>query len=100
MISQSYDIDADALYIELRKNAVARTVQIDSGTLVDVDAAGHVLGIEVVHPQRSWPLRAIIDRFGVTADDARELNIYFPMIAQTSPPSDPLHLGLRVTVPA
>jgi uncharacterized protein YuzE len=98
MISQSFDIDADALYIELHSRAVARTVQIDSGTLVDLDDAGQLLGIEVIHPQRSWPLHAIIERFGVTADAALELNTYFPMIAQTSPPSDALQLGLRVAI--
>jgi uncharacterized protein YuzE len=98
MISQSYDIDADALYIELDSRAVARTVQIDSGTLVDLDAAGQLLGIEVIHPQRSWPLATIIERFAVTAGVARELNTYFPMIAQTSPPSDSLDLGLRVLI--
>lgn len=98
MISQTYDLDADALYIELYDRVVARTVQIDSGTLVDLDAAGMLLGIEVIHPQRRWPLGAIIERFGIDAEDARELNTYFPMVAQTSPPSDPLDLGIRVLI--
>lgn len=98
MISQTYDVDADALYIELDNRAVARTVQIDSGTLVDLDDAGHVLGIEVIHPQRRWPLSAIIERFGITAESARELNTYFPMAVQASLPSDPLDLGLRILI--
>ncbi len=39
----TYDLEADALVARLAEGAVARTVEVDSGTLVDVDAAGRVL---------------------------------------------------------
>jgi uncharacterized protein YuzE len=42
MIKKSYDLDADALYITLTDHEVIRTVQIDGGTLVDLDADGGV----------------------------------------------------------
>ncbi|MBX5473738.1 MAG: DUF2283 domain-containing protein [Thermoleophilia bacterium] len=39
-------MEADALAIELAEGAVARTVEVGTGTLVDLDAAGRVLSIE------------------------------------------------------
>ena len=95
MISQSYDLDAGALYIRLADGQVARTAQVDNGTLVDLDAAGDVVGIEVILPARTWPLEEILGRFGVSEHDARELRAYF------SPParlSQPVHPGPRVPV--
>lgn len=95
MISQSYDFDADALYIELNDRQVARTVQVDAGTLVDLDLDGNAVGIEVIQPQRSWPLDEILSRFAITEDDARELWAYFAEPAQLVPPA---HLDPRVPV--
>jgi len=89
MISQSYDLDANALYIELNSRQVARTVQLDAGTLIDLDADGSVVGIEVIQPQRLWSLDDIISRFAVTEDDARELRAYFPYPTQLIPPQHP-----------
>jgi uncharacterized protein YuzE len=59
-----YDQAADALYITLAEGVqVSRTVQIDAGTLVDLDRFGNVRGIEVVRPGRTWPLDEILSRF-------------------------------------
>ena len=89
MISQHYDLDADALYIELANHQVARTVQVDAGTLVDLDASGGVVGIEVVHPGRAWPRDQILDQFTISEDNARELRTYFPHSAQLTSPEHP-----------
>jgi len=90
MISQRYDLDANALYIELGEGPAARTVQVDSGTLVDLDPAGNVLGIEVIQPERSWPLEEILRRFFFAEEDARELRVYFPHPeTQIHPPAHP-----------
>jgi uncharacterized protein YuzE len=89
MISQSYDLDADALYIELADSQAGRTVQVDVGTLVDLDLAGNVVGIEVIQPARMWPLGEILARFNVSDDDARELRAYFAHPAQLVPPAHP-----------
>jgi uncharacterized protein YuzE len=78
MIKQSYDLDADALYIELADRKVARTVEIDSGTLVNLDFADRVVGIEVIRTRRAWPLEEILMRFRVPEGQARELRAYFP----------------------
>ena len=60
----TYDETADALYIYVREGQkVARTEMIDGGTLVDVDASGDLIGIEVLAPARDWPLDEIMERF-------------------------------------
>lgn len=61
----TYDTDADAAYIRLSDHKVARTAEIDSGTLVDLDADGQVVGVEVIGPRRDWPLQQILDKFPV-----------------------------------
>lgn len=68
LISTSRDFDADALYLQLAKGRVHRTIELDEGTLVDVDMTGSPLGIEVLNPARDWPLQAFVDRFGVDDD--------------------------------
>jgi uncharacterized protein YuzE len=59
-----YDQQADALYITLAELAeVARTVQIDPGTLVDLDGRGWLIGVEILRAARPWPLDEILSRF-------------------------------------
>jgi uncharacterized protein YuzE len=64
-----YDKDADALEITLRNAIVARTVEIDAGTLVDVDEAGVAVSIEVIRPARVLPIDQIVGRFQLADDD-------------------------------
>lgn len=89
MISQSYDLTADALYITVTDRKIARTAEVDTGTLVDLDAAGSIVGIEVISPARVWPLREILARFDVTAEDAEQLRAYFRQPAQLAVPAHP-----------
>ncbi len=90
MISQRYDLDAGALYIELADCLAARTEQVDGGTLVDLDSAGNVIGIEVINPERLWPLEEILHRFAISEEDARELRAYFPHPVAIVPPEHPV----------
>ena len=73
MISWSYDPEAGALYITLRELAdgehVTRTTEIDPGTMVDEDAEGKILGIEVLSPSRPWPLPEILRRWQISDED-------------------------------
>jgi uncharacterized protein YuzE len=82
MIHQSYDLDADALYITLADRDVARTAEMDQGTLVDLDTMGAVVGIEVIRPQRAWPVRELISKFGIDRSTASYLLAYFGNPAQ------------------
>jgi uncharacterized protein YuzE len=68
-----YDNDADALEIALRDGIVCRTVQIDAGTLVDVNEHGQVLSLEFIRPARPWPLDDILGRFEIDDRDAEQL---------------------------
>lgn len=68
-MKSTYDRDADALYISFGEAAdVARSVEIDPGTLVDIDRFGHLVGVEVLHPAREWPLSDIAAACKVTAE--------------------------------
>ena len=81
----SYDETVDAVYISLSDSIVERTIEIDPGTLVDVDGSGRLVGIEVIRPARKWPLTAIAEAYGLGDDDVRALEALWPEAGGTSP---------------
>lgn len=60
-VHYTYDEQADALYIVVQEGLVARSIEIDEMTLVDVDDQGQALGIEMLAPARAWPLDSLRD---------------------------------------
>jgi uncharacterized protein YuzE len=80
-----YDRDADSLYIHLSDARVESTSQIDPGTLLDLDAVGQMVGIEVLHPSRIWPVRDVLDRSELAADDRALLSVLFDSMSATHP---------------
>jgi uncharacterized protein YuzE len=70
MLSFDFDPEADALAILVADGLVARTIEIDPGTLVDVDGAGRALTIELIRPNRLWPIDEVVDEFDIEDDDA------------------------------
>jgi uncharacterized protein YuzE len=44
----SYDAEVDALYIQLRQGDPTTSVDLEEGVTADLDADGHVLGLEVL----------------------------------------------------
>jgi uncharacterized protein YuzE len=43
-----YDPEVDALHIELRDDAIAKSVDLEAGVTLDYDASGQVIGIEIL----------------------------------------------------
>ena len=50
-----YDKEADALYIEFRKGKFAKNRKIDDFTIIDLDAEGKILGIELLEVSKRMP---------------------------------------------
>ena len=69
----NYSTDADVLDINLDEGIVARTVEIETGTLADLDEHGHLLSIEVIRPGRRWALEEILSLYEVRESDAEVL---------------------------
>ncbi len=47
-----YDQEANALYITLREAQVAKTNEVTDNFIVDLDAEGRPIGIEILHVRR------------------------------------------------
>ena len=43
-----YDPEADALYIQIREVRPHDNIDIEDGVTVDVDAEGHIVGVEML----------------------------------------------------
>jgi uncharacterized protein YuzE len=61
----TYDKQADAAYYRLMPEGtpVRRTVQLDSGTTVDLTGGDEVVGVEVINPVRFWPVEVVLAQF-------------------------------------
>lgn len=61
----SYDPKADALYIKFQEGSAARTRKVEDAMLVDMDAAGRLVGIEIIGMKGRIPIpelgRIILD---------------------------------------
>lgn len=51
-----YDREADALYIQLREAQPEDNIDIEEGVTVDLDADGHIIGIEVLDASKRFSL--------------------------------------------
>lgn len=60
-----YDSTADSYVVELSSEPFNCTVRIDDANLVDLDAAGNVIAIEILEPKAAR-LEMIATRFGLT----------------------------------
>jgi len=98
MIELKWDTEADALYIALASAEWDHTDEIEDGTYVYLDAQGNPTGIEVHHPDRSWPLDHILTHYSVSKQTAKELRAYFPQPTLLPPPAHP-PARVPVTVP-
>jgi uncharacterized protein YuzE len=54
-----YYPDTDSLYIELRSEAGAETREVAAGILVDLDAAGAVVGFDIDHASKHLDLSTL-----------------------------------------
>jgi uncharacterized protein YuzE len=55
----NYDKEADALYISFQKGKFAKNKKIDDFTILDLDAKGNVLGIEILSASKRIPLKSL-----------------------------------------
>ena len=67
------DLAADSMYVHVTEQAPRRQVELESGVVVDVDAEGHLCGVEVVKVSPGWSADEILRRFELDRVDADSL---------------------------
>lgn len=85
MVELSYDLDADAMYLHVSSEMVQRTVEVDSGTMVDVAADGSIVGIEIVTPARDWPIDRLLAEFEISDEATALLRSLYRNASNESP---------------
>lgn len=56
----NYDAETDSLYIELSANAGAEAEEVAPGIVVDYDAAGHIVGLDIEDASKNISLSNVI----------------------------------------
>jgi uncharacterized protein YuzE len=84
-----FDLNVGALYIRLNDEGVTRTRELDDNTLVDLDAAGRVIGIEVVSAAHPFALAEILASYDISPSDAEQLRVYFGLPTMSSQMATP-----------
>ena len=81
----TWDQTANAMYLAMGSEARSahRTVQLDSGTLVDLDSFDVVVGVEVINPRRVLPVGEILGMH-VPAADRLALERYLQTLSGVS----------------
>ena len=61
-MQMTYDDQADAIYIQLKDSAVARSQQVSPNCVLDFDDAGEVIGVEILSARKSGidPLSLVV----------------------------------------
>jgi len=55
----SYHLDTDSLYIDLLETPSVESREISEGVVLDYDAAGHVMGIDIDNASRKVALNKL-----------------------------------------
>jgi len=72
-----YDLNVGALYIRLSDEAVARTVELDDNTNIDLDPDGVVVGIEVISIRHPWLLSRVLQEYRLPVGEDAQIKSYF-----------------------
>src|SRR5258708_20562323 len=79
-----YDLNVGALYIALADSQVASTREAGDNANVDLDAAGNVVGIEVISALHPWPLREILQDYVISDVERAQILAYFMPASQVA----------------
>ena len=64
-MKMTYDPEANALYIELRDVDPADSRDIEEGVTVDLDARGHIVGLEILDARERLGKDALAEPVGI-----------------------------------
>lgn len=95
-----YDLNVAALYIRLSGEPVAQTDEAGDDAAVDLDAAGRVVGIEILSAAGQRALPGILASYDIEAADAEQIKAYFKTEAGTNGAEQRLLIPVAKATPA
>ncbi len=79
-VDVSVDFDANAAYLRLTDAQVSSTRELSEDVLVDLDAFGLVIGVELLRLDAAIPFQRLIDDFHVHSDNVEKLRAIGPSL--------------------
>jgi uncharacterized protein YuzE len=95
-----YDLTVGALYIKLSDAKIARTIEAGDNAAVDLDAAGGVVGIEVISAAYPWPLADILASYDIPAGEIAQIMSYFGLQGLSAARHEAPKIGIASPAPA
>jgi hypothetical protein len=84
-MSWTFEVESQSLYVKLSDEAISRQVEMADGKIVDVDAAEHAVGVEVLRAWAPWDPRAIAEQFRLSEDTTKYLELLARTVAMMAP---------------
>lgn len=53
----NYDKTANAVYIQIKKGKISKTIEVSKSVIHDVDSGGNILGIEILNASKLFSLK-------------------------------------------
>ena len=98
-MSWTYDVDTQSLYVRVSTRETAGQIEMPDGTVVDIDDAGQVVGVEVIRASAPWDLEAVAERFNLSSDAVEQVRWVTETISRFGRPTDPDEVGVLREVP-
>lgn len=54
-VELKYDREADAAYLRFSQSEIVESEEVSPGVILDFDAEGHIVGLEVLHAREHLP---------------------------------------------
>lgn len=53
----NYDKTANAVYIQIKKGKISKTIEVSKSVVHDVDSSGNILGIEILNASKLFSMK-------------------------------------------
>jgi uncharacterized protein YuzE len=83
-MSWTFDADSQSLYIRLTDHQIAEQDEMPDGTVVDLDAEGEAVGIEVLRTWAPWDLAAVAERLRLSDETVQYLQSVSDVVSRMS----------------
>ena len=85
----SMDLEVDAINFSFGSGPSARQQELEDGTVLDFDASGSLIGVEVLAVSHGWDPAALVSSGAIAAQDLETLQYVMKAFVELCPTRSP-----------